>query len=213
MSYAQYNRQYSTFSGVDIVATFADRLIGDLQGISFTSTREIAPLYTMGSKNPRGFSKGKRGIAGSLIFMTFDRESLLDTIKDLKHMRFVAKEHEVRQGFDGGRAEPIVKDIDANAFINETGEVSYQRGSADGSAYKYESLDYVLTSPMYYDEIPPFNVVLQAVNEPGQTMRMELRGVQIMNAGSRWQCSKTGSLSRNQRLRSEMLPNLSISNW
>ncbi len=79
-TYSAYERSYNTFSGVDIVATFGGRHIGELQGISFTSTREIAPLYTMGSKNPRGFAKGKRGIAGSLIFLTFDREGLLDTV-------------------------------------------------------------------------------------------------------------------------------------
>jgi len=57
-------RTYNSVSGTDIQASFQGHWIGELQGISFTVTREKAPLYTMGSPNPRGFSRGKRGIAG-----------------------------------------------------------------------------------------------------------------------------------------------------
>src|SRR4051812_49290018 len=75
-----YTKTYTTFSGADIVATFNGTVIGTLAGITWSVTREKAPVFTMGSPNPRSFSRGKRGIAGSLIFMTFDRPALYNLI-------------------------------------------------------------------------------------------------------------------------------------
>lgn len=45
---ARLSRSYNSFSGVDIKAAFAGKPIGELQGVSYTVTREKAPLYTMG---------------------------------------------------------------------------------------------------------------------------------------------------------------------
>jgi hypothetical protein len=80
----KYLNTYTTFSGADIVATFGGIEIGALSGITFSVTREKAPIYTMGSPNPRSFSRGKRGIAGSLIFTVFDRPALY-TMLDKHH--------------------------------------------------------------------------------------------------------------------------------
>ena len=77
-----YTRTYNSFSGVDMLVTFGGTLIGELQGISYTVQREKAPTYTMGSADPRSFSRGKRGIAGSVIFMVYDRSALLDAFND-----------------------------------------------------------------------------------------------------------------------------------
>ena len=63
----KYLQTYTTFSGADIVATFGGVEIGALSGITFSVTREKAPIYTMGSPNPRSFSRGTRGLAGSSI--------------------------------------------------------------------------------------------------------------------------------------------------
>jgi hypothetical protein len=43
-----YNRTYSSLAGTDIQAVLNDRMIGNIQGISFSITREKAPIYTMG---------------------------------------------------------------------------------------------------------------------------------------------------------------------
>lgn len=48
---SEFSRTYNSFSGVDIQASFAGVHISDLQGISFTVTREKGPLYTMGRLN------------------------------------------------------------------------------------------------------------------------------------------------------------------
>jgi hypothetical protein len=50
----------------------------ELQAISYAITREKAPIYTMGSADPRAYSRNKRGIAGNLIWINFDRNALLN---------------------------------------------------------------------------------------------------------------------------------------
>lgn len=40
----QYTRTFTTFSGADVAATFNGRVIGELQGISYSVTREKAPV-------------------------------------------------------------------------------------------------------------------------------------------------------------------------
>jgi len=69
---------FTSMSGCDIQAFIESTLLGNIQGVSFSVTREKAPIYIMGSVDPVSFSRGKRGIAGSLIFTNFDREALYD---------------------------------------------------------------------------------------------------------------------------------------
>ena len=73
-----YDNTYTSFSGADIVATITPVggkpvVIGELQTISYSTHREVLPVRTLGRINPKGFTKGPRTIAGSLIFTVFDR--------------------------------------------------------------------------------------------------------------------------------------------
>ncbi len=76
-----------SFAGTDISATMVipniDRVTGtvgsmdvlelaEVQTISYSIHRENAPVRTIGHVNPRGFVKGGRTIAGSLIFTVFN---------------------------------------------------------------------------------------------------------------------------------------------
>ncbi len=76
-----------SFAGTDISATMVipviDRLNGTIQSmdvlelaevqtISYSIHRENSPVRTVGHVNPRGFVKGGRTIAGSLIFTVFN---------------------------------------------------------------------------------------------------------------------------------------------
>jgi len=76
-----------SFAGTDISATMVipaiDRLTGtidsmdilelaEIQTISYSLHRENSPIRTIGHVNPRGFIKGGRTIAGSLIFTVFN---------------------------------------------------------------------------------------------------------------------------------------------
>jgi len=89
-----------SFAGVDISATMVipsiDRETGtigeadvlelaELQTISYSIHRENAPIRTIGHVNPRGFIKGGRTIAGSLIFTVFN-EYAFYRIKEFRQM-------------------------------------------------------------------------------------------------------------------------------
>lgn len=55
---SEYRETYTSFSGADIVAVFGDKVIGSLQAISYSVTREKVPIYSFGDPNPRSFSRG-----------------------------------------------------------------------------------------------------------------------------------------------------------
>lgn len=76
-----------SFSGADIHATMVIPRIGqngmieddgevlelaELQTISYSIHRENSPVRTLGHVNPRGFVKGARTIAGSMVFTVFN---------------------------------------------------------------------------------------------------------------------------------------------
>src|SRR6056297_2218143 len=73
----------TSFSGADLVVTFANKVVGELQQVSWSIQREKAPVFTLGSPDARSFSRGKRGIAGSLAFAVFDRDALIIGMKDV----------------------------------------------------------------------------------------------------------------------------------
>ena len=58
MTSEQYTKTYSTFGGSDIVATFNGHPIAEIQAITYSITREKTPVYTLGSAEPRSFSRG-----------------------------------------------------------------------------------------------------------------------------------------------------------
>ena len=160
---------FNSFSGADIHTTFAGTRIGTLQGISFTVTREKAPIYTMGRADPRGFSRGKRGIAGSLIFAVFDRSNLLEALED-NFLRFAASKEDISAGSQKrGNRVPI---LGANLLESNSPGVK-DIGIPSSMAFSW-----------YHDQIPPFDVVMVAKNEYGSMARMEIKGIEILNAGS-----------------------------
>jgi len=71
---------YKAFSGANITATIGNKKLGSLQALTCSITREVAALYGFGDANPKAFVKGKRGIAGSLVFTQFDRHALLQEV-------------------------------------------------------------------------------------------------------------------------------------
>lgn len=61
----EYTKTLSSFSGADLIVSFGKQVIGELQQITWSIAREKLPVYTLGSPDPRSYSRGKRGIAGS----------------------------------------------------------------------------------------------------------------------------------------------------
>ena len=92
---SEVSRSYNSFSGSDIRAYIGPQPFAEIQAVSYSVSREKAPIYTMGSPDPRSFSRNKRGIAGSLIWVNFDRHGLLDVFRKLA-ATFVANSDDVR---------------------------------------------------------------------------------------------------------------------
>ena len=162
MPTSEYTRSYNSFSGVDIKATFGAKVIGELQGVSYSVTRERAPIYTMGSADPRSFSRGKRGIAGTVIFTIFDRSSLISVFKE--------------------RNDPATGWF----FAHDTDVARKDELEGAKGAQVHENVftDNIWTAAWYPDQLPPFDIVLTAANEYGQVATMSINSVEILNEGS-----------------------------
>jgi hypothetical protein len=170
---ATFTKTYNSFSGVDMVVTFGGKVIGELQGISYTIQREKAPVYTMGSADPRSFSRGKRGIAGSVVFHVFDRSALLEAFRDTP---YIANKYDITAGF-------ALADIEVPTVEIASGLIGTTDGSANPGITRI-TIDKVLAKPMYLDQVLPFEVVITASNEYGSFAKMAIHGVEILNCGS-----------------------------
>lgn len=157
MTSSEYTRTFTTFGGADIVATLGGKVVGELQAITYSVTREKAPVYTLGSANPRSFSRGKRGIAGSLVFTVFDR----DALHTLKEESVV-----YRHGLAGANNAGEITPLQVNEY-NDTGISNWQQGG----------------KVRFSDEIPPFDITINFLNEYGQSATMTIYGVEILNEG------------------------------
>lgn len=160
---SSYNATYTSFSGADIVASFGGIVIGELQAISYSVTREKAPIYTMGSPDPRSFSRGKRGIAGSLVFTVFHK----DTLSQLKQARNAT--------FTSAAANLELR--------NSLNDVSPEKWEEAMKAAGEENF-FGMQNAQYADEIPPFDITITMCNEYGQAAKFSLYGCEILNEGS-----------------------------
>jgi hypothetical protein len=158
-----------------MVVAFNNKIIGEIQGVSYTVQREKAPVYTMGSADPRSFSRGKRGIAGSLVFMVFDRSALLDAFDDSPFLAWVNEYAAIvdTEAFSVDLSNPELE-------LGDTGTVGTDRGNR----IQVVELDKVLARPIYHDQILPFEIVITAVNEYGANAVMKIHGAEILNCGS-----------------------------
>ena len=103
---------YNSFAGADLKAVIGQFQFAELQAISYSITREKAPVYTMGSADVRAYSRNKRGIAGSLIWINFDRHALLNVFRKARG-KFVADKDEIRPQFQEST-------IDASAIFTSS---------------------------------------------------------------------------------------------
>lgn len=165
----ELSRQFSSFSGVDIRAVIEGEPIGELQAISYAVQREKAPVYVMGKVDPLSFSRGKRGIAGTIITLMLDQHVMLKTpFRDLK---FVADKDE------------IFADVDDRNNASNTADLGFVE---EGFVFDPGNLadSYQVSNAWYVDQIPPFDVVIVAANEYGMAATMRIYGIEILNEGS-----------------------------
>lgn len=196
----EYTRTFTSFSGADIVATFNGRVIGELQALSYSVAREIAPVYTMGSADVRSFSRGKRGISGSLVFVQFDRDALLEELKKeyqgapsfQRYQSFIANANGVGLRGNMGLEDQIINGLKSTApdGSNTYGIATWDEQMTrlgysavnDGGSFEDGLVDFF--EPEYADQLMPFNITVSMANEYGQRAGLEIHGVQLLNEAS-----------------------------
>lgn len=157
----EYTKTYTSYSGADIKASFGGTVMGELNSITYSVTREKAPIFTFGDPNPRSFSRGKRGVAGSLTFTVLDR----DAMRIIKDRSIV-----YRQKFNPSGDPTGVEARPAHLDHQITMAANLER-------WKKESV------PHYADEIPPFDITITFMNEYGNMSEMAIYGVELTNEG------------------------------
>lgn len=180
MSSEQYTKTYTTFGGSDITATFNGKVIGELQAITYSITREKVPVYTMGSAEPRSFSRGKRGIAGNLVFVTFNRDALLEELSDGPEVqKYQANEFQRTNGESGPMQFTSIEEWDAH-MSNLAGGGANSNGTTGKTpadlVSKYKA--------RYADELLPFDITITFANEYGNMASTVLYGVELLNEGT-----------------------------
>lgn len=173
-----YLSTLSTFTGADLVVSFGSAIIGELQQISWNISREKGPVYTMGSADPRSFSRGKRAIAGSLILVNFNRDAILEELTQENIWRQIAPPAMFtgRGNLVGHRDMPTT-DFEQLISVTEFGGVARTaRGNSPASNEDFEGrvnipdeFDLIQRSSLLYaDQLPPFDINLTYGNEYGQ---------------------------------------------
>lgn len=185
---SQTSLSYNSFSGSDIRATIGPLTFAQIQAISYSVTREKAPVYTMGSPDPRSFSRNKRGIAGSLVWVNFDRHALLSLIHKTNGI-FIANRDDLRPQFQTSESQFIADGavfnsgsassigIPASATIDQS-TIPQVRSISGQNGFKVEA------KPWYSDQILPFDITLSGATEYGSATSMKIFGVEILNEGS-----------------------------
>jgi hypothetical protein len=179
-----------SFSPADISVYMANIRIGTLLSISYSISREVIGLFSLGDANAVGFNRGKRGIAGSLVFNQFQDHPLLhsswansvgldgvDSLVGLSNTAItqnfqatvtdVYQEGDFRVGTNPSFAGGTFSSID-QSFQDEL-----------NSTYKWVAN----RAFRYVDQIPPFDIVLTFVNEMGDAAVMSINSVILANEG------------------------------
>jgi hypothetical protein len=188
----EYTRTLSSFSGADIIVTFGRAAIGELQQITWAVTREKVPIYTMGNADPRSVSRGKRGIAGSLIFAVFDRDALIAELVENREnwqaiappAMFTAAPNIIARTSDYTNAMEMAE-WSRKATEAQTPEEPVLGSDLESRVYPPSGFGVIMPEHILYaDMLPPFDILMTFANEYGQTAFQKIYGVELLNEGS-----------------------------
>ena len=123
-------------------------------------------------------------IAGTLIWVNFDRHALLNLVNSLGGT-FIANIDDIRPEFR----------TDENAFLSQNAiyQGTLVRDSGQTAGATIDQMDTQMTAvsgmkeeakPWYSDQILPFDITLAGTNEQGAATTMKIFGVEILNEGS-----------------------------
>lgn len=197
-------KTFTSFAGVDIKVILNGHHAGSMQAISYAIQREKAPIYVMGTVDPISFSRGKRGIAGTMISLMMNYHMLYSNSFE-KEAAYLDKGElfgEYVRKQDGGRNNGINNATTEGDLYRElltaspTRDKKFDLGTQNPNRLSineqwvsdYAEADlasnYQVAKVFYMDQILPFDVVIHAANEYGHSAQMRLFGCEILNEGS-----------------------------
>lgn len=171
-SAVELSRTYTSFSGCDIRVVVEGETLGSAQAVSYAVQREKAPIYVLGRVDPLSFSRGKRGIAGTLITLMLDRHILFR--REFDSLKFIADKDEIYASVNDLNDATTTTDL--NALDGDPLSPEFNESDVTGN--------YQLNRAWYVDQLPPFDVVVVAANEYGAAAQMRIYGIEILNEGS-----------------------------
>jgi hypothetical protein len=132
----------------------------------------------MGSADTRAYSRNKRGIAGSLIWINFDRHALLNLIQQCAGT-FVADVDEIRPQYsnvsNGGQ-------VFQSSVVRSAGpSIASTINALDAQTITSAGQNSQIASPWYSDQVLPFDVTLSGANEYGAMCAAKIYGIEILN--------------------------------
>jgi hypothetical protein len=87
----KFEKSNSSYSGTDCttIVQLNDQLIvlGNLETFSYSTFREKAPVRVLGRSHAKAYTAGGRSIAGSMVFIVFDRAPLYDVVRQINYVR------------------------------------------------------------------------------------------------------------------------------
>lgn len=153
---AAFTKAYSSNSGCDMIMRFDNWQVNTVIGLTISITREKVPVYTMGNKNPRSISRGKRSLAGSIQMQVFDREPMYELMNDPEH-QFYAHGDDINW----------LKEFKNNPF--------------KAAVETDEPVKVVKTPARYLDEMLPVDVTIVMANEYGNIGWGAIVGIEFLN--------------------------------
>ena len=190
------NGYYTSMSGADIHAVFGNYKFGTIQMLKYASSREVAPIYTMGSPSVRAFARGKRSINGAFVFSMLDKGSLVSAMANAggTNRQIFLNNDEVANyanyaNDSAGLTEQQQIALNLGGSISSDGVLKSTGTTATPYAQKsiWDASNFgVKHDAILADQILPFDITLVGLPEYGSVtgQRLIIEGVQITTEAS-----------------------------
>ena len=203
---------FQSLSGSEIHAVFGNLKFADIQMIKYASSRQKAPVYTMGSADLRAIARGPRSINGALIFSHLSKQNLVEKMSEAGYKVFLSNDETAnynsaykKQGAAGtaGDANTLKRQaLRASGTIANYGAVSKNGLSADAGTFDpfavgediYNLSNFgQVQSAFLADQLPPFDITLVGIPETAaqglldktyKPQSLVLRGVEFVSEAS-----------------------------
>ena len=203
---------FQSLSGSEIHAVFGNLKFADIQMIKYASSRQKAPVYTMGSADLRAIARGPRSINGALIFSHLSKQNLVEKMSEAGYKVFLSNDETAnynsaykKQGAAGttGDANTLKRQaLRASGTIANYGAVSKNGLSAGPGTFDpfavgediYNLSNFgQVQSAFLADQLPPFDITLVGIPETAaqglldktyKPQSLVLRGVEFVSEAS-----------------------------